>query len=123
MTIPVVGALVGASVIGITLKTPPAVERGAPAPPSELSAFEVPHLSWPPAPGHEVPGSSGLLIRAQEGAARERTPSTAFARTAPPVCTVRVVAPDPSVDPGMAIAATREVDPRMTIPSRCAGRR
>jgi hypothetical protein len=37
-----------------------------------------------------------------------------------PTCTVRVLPADPRVDPGMAVTAPQDVDPRMTVTSRCA---
>jgi hypothetical protein len=37
-----------------------------------------------------------------------------------PTCTVRALPADPHVDPGMVLDVPGDVDPGMTVPSRCA---
>jgi hypothetical protein len=63
-----------------------------------------------------VSGSSAAVV-APNSPARSAD-QTAHA-TAAPVCTMRVVAMDPKLDPGMTKPVGRNADPKMTIPSRC----
>ena len=73
------------------------------------TTFVIPRLSWPPS-------SQGLreLVR------REPPPAPGPTRPAPRVrCTIRTLDADPRVDPGMARALRREVDPKMVVPSAC----
>jgi hypothetical protein len=64
-----------------------------------------------------VSGSSAAVVAPKSSASSPREQTAAA--TPAPVCTMRVVAMDPKLDPGMAKPVDRNADPRMTIPSHC----
>ena len=84
-------------------------------------------VTWTPSGRREAAVVFGSLVPAPKaGSVRlelvpsHPLPAARLAVEPRPTCTVRVLPADPHVDPGMVLDVPQDVDPGMTLPSRCA---